>query len=781
MDRELLIEIGCEELPASWLPSLTRQIGEHLGSLLAEQRMPAESPIETFSTPRRLTARVSRIPERQSDQEELVNGPAVSAAYGADGAPTPAALGFARKQGVEMFAIERVATPKGEYLAYRKRRRGKAAIDVLPDVMDGVLRKMSFPKQMRWDAWLDDGRGELVFGRPIRWLLLLFGGRVVPFTIKRSEQAQSPQLQEIRSAAITYGHRFLSTSGRAGRAIKVRTFDDYRARLLENFVVLARAERHDKIGRELDAHARRLGGRVSPVAGQFGLLQEVPDLVEYPSVIAGTFGPEFLELPEEVLTTTMVHHQHYFPVVNRTNRLMPAFLAVINTEPDNARTIARNSERVLAARLRDARFFWDADRRTSLDNRVDELSTILFHKKLGSYREKAGRLADLASAVALDLFGDQAAADFAGWAGRLAKADLTTDMVRELTELQGAMGGIYAREEGLPEQVWRAIYYQYLPQGVEQNSPPSREDLGSAAPAWAAMSLADKLDTLVGLFAVGERPTGTRDPFGLRRQAHGALRILIDLPELTGTTTAVSLGSLVFDRTLPLLSSALPSAAAASKKSAEADSPELPGGAVIVRDEDATIAHPTRAESAGAEPAPPDLQPLLAFLAERLRYVLEQRGYAYDEINAVLRPDDLTWVRLNPLDLRRRLEALRAIRGSSDFEALAVAFKRVKNLARDLDRPAQEDDRLTEPAERALLDQYRSRGDAVRAAIRSGEYVAAFRLASAFRPAVDKFFTEVFVMVDDETVRRQRLTLLWRLHELLLELADISELVPRTQ
>jgi len=737
MDRELLIEIGCEELPASWLPPLTRQIGEHLGALLTEMRMPAESPIETFSTPRRLTARVARIPERQSDHEDVITGPPVSAAYGADGEPTPAAQGFARKQGVDVAALERVTTPKGEYLAYRKRRRGKAAIDVLPDVMGGLLRKMSFAKQMRWDAWLDDGRGELVFGRPIRWLLLLFGGRVVPFTIKRAEQAQSPQLQEIRSAAITYGHRFLSTSGRAGRAIKVRTFDDYRARLLENFVVLDRGERHDKIARELDAHARRLGGRVSPVAGQLGLLQEVPDLVEYPSVIAGTFGPEFLELPEEVLTTTMVHHQHYFPVVNRNNRLMPAFLAVVNTEPDNTRTIARNSERGLAARLRDARFFWDADRRVSLDNRVEQLSTILFHKRLGSYREKANRLASLASSVALELFGDQAIADFAGWAGRLAKADLTTDMVRELTELQGTMGGIYAREEGLPEPVWRAIYYHYLPQSVEQDAPPAREDLGGAAASWAATALADKLDTLVGLFAVGERPTGTRDPFGLRRQAHGALRLLIDLPELTGATRGASLGSLVFDRALPLL--------------------------------------------AGAVQTPqPDLQPLLAFLAERLRYLLEQRGYGYDEINAVLRPDDLTWARLNPLDLRRRLEALRTVRGSADFEALAVAFKRVKNLARELDRAADADDRLTEPAERALLEEYRSRGEAMRVALASGDYVAAFRLASAFRPAVDRFFTEVFVMVEDEDVRRQRLTLLGRLHELLLELADISELVPRT-
>src|SRR5712691_2842313 len=329
MDRELLLEIGCEELPASWLPDLTNQVGEIVAAQLREHRLAPESPVETYSTPRRLTVRVVRIPERQTDLEELVNGPPVSAAFKPDGTPTPAATGFATKQGVEVAALERMQTPKGEYLAFRKRQRGKAAVDVLPDVVGGALRALPFPKAMRWDAMLEDGRGELLFGRPIRWILFIYGGRVVPFAISRTPAAQTGQVQDVPSGAVTYGHRFLTTSGRAGRAIKVRSFDEYRNRLLENFVILSRSERHDRIAGQLDAKAQRLQGRVSRFAGHgSGLLDEVPDLVEYPSVIAGTFSREFLDLPEEVLTTTLIHHQHYFPVESEDGKLKEAFLAV---------------------------------------------------------------------------------------------------------------------------------------------------------------------------------------------------------------------------------------------------------------------------------------------------------------------------------------------------------------------------------------------------------------------------------------------------------------------
>ena len=543
MDRELLLEIGVEELPAAWLPGLNRQLKDKLTERLKALRLTPDVAVETFSTPRRLTACVGRMPERQEDLDETVTGPPVSAAFNAAGEPTPAAIGFAKKQGVAFEALERVKTDKGEYLAAKKHSRGKSTVDALPELLGGLLRDISFPKQMRWDAMLEDGRGELVFGRPIRWLLYLYGGRVVPFTIARIPNAAGTLVQEVTSGAVTYGHRFLATSGRAGRAVKVRTFDDYRARLPEHFVILDHSERRDRIARELEAKARKLGGRVH-LREQAALLDEVADLVEYPGVVAGFFERPFLELPHEVLTTTLVHHQHYFPVLDDKGALKEAFLAIVNTQPSDERKIAKNAERVVTARLRDAKFFWDADRKIKLDDRLDRLHTVVFHKKLtaNSYRDKAERIEKLARTIAADVFGAADQADHAATAARLAKTDLVTDMVFEFPELQGVMGGIYAREEGLPEPVWKAIYYHYLPVGVEADAPPSRKDLGAAAATWAAVSLADKADTLVSLFEAGEKPTGSRDPFGLRRAAQGLVRILVDLPELTGIDRPVDVG-----------------------------------------------------------------------------------------------------------------------------------------------------------------------------------------------------------------------------------------------
>ncbi len=737
MERELLIEIGCEELPATWLRPLIAQLAERLAARLTEFRLASDAPVEAFATPRRLTATVSRIAERQTDFDETISGPPVSAAFGPGGEPTAAAIGFARKQGVEVGELTRQSTPKGEYLAFLKRHRGKTAVDVLPDVLAGTLRDLAFPKQMHWDAWLDDGRGELLFGRPIRWLLFLYGGRVVPFTIRRSSLAAGGTVQEVRSGPTTYGHRFLAVSGRPGRAVKVRSFADYKARLAEHFVILERAERHNRIARELDAHARRLGGRVNTtVVAQTGLFDEVVDLVEYPCVVAGAFPGEFLDLPEEVLTTTMIHHQHYFPVNDDAGKLMPAFLAVTNVEVDNPRKIAVNAERVLLARLRDARFFWEADRRTTLDEKLARLETLLFHKALGSYRAKAERLEQFAGWIASEALGRPDDGDHARRAGRLAKADLTSDMVREFTELQGTMGGIYARAEGAPEAVWRAIYLQYLPVGVEAGVPPTREQLGSAATSWAAVALADKVDSAVGLFSAGERPTGTRDPFGIRRQMQGAVKILVDLPELTGVTTALPVERLV---------------QRASQIYGLADTGTFETD-------------------------------LIAFARDRVRHLFAQRGYRPDEVEAAL---GATGDGLAPLAVRWRLEALRAVRDSGEFAALAELFKRVKNIAREvsaqpletypvaLDRSA-----LTEAAERALLAELEARAPRVREAVATADFAGAMTEAAAFREPVHRFFTEVFVMVDDPRVRHARLMLLVHLRDLMLGISDISQLAP---
>jgi glycyl-tRNA synthetase beta chain len=731
MERELLIEIGCEEIPAGWLPGLTTQIARHLDARLKELRLTTDAPAESYSTPRRLTVRVAKVAERQTDFEELVTGPPVSAAFSANGEPTPAAAGFARKYGVEVAALERYETPKGVYLAYRVRQRGKATVDVLADVMTGLLRDMTFPKPMRWDAYLEDGKGDLVFARPIRWLVLMYGGRVVPFVIRRTEIAQGPNVQDIRSTSQTYGHRFLTTSGRAGRAIKIKTFEDYQARLLENFVILDRGERESKIRRELEAHARRLGGRVSGlVAAHSSLLQEVPDLVEYPSVVAGHFSVEFLSLPEEVLTTTMIHHQHYFPVVDDEGKLKPAFLAVTNTQAEKPEIIARNAERVLAARLRDARFFWDEDRKATLESRVGRLSTILFHKKLGTYREKADRVASLAKWIAQSAFNQpEAIARDAETAGRLCKVDLATDMVREFTELQGTMGGIYAREEGLSEPIWKAIYFHYLPLGVEADAPPSRQQLGAAAVTWASVSLADKLDSVVGMFAAGERPTGSRDPLGLRRQAQGAVKILVDLPELIGSKERLQLGSLLARAAEPL------------------------GG---------------YGESS---------EPLFSFMADRLAYLLDQRGYDVRTVRAVLHGGV---ERLSPLDARLKLEALAQRSGLEALLGVATLLKRVKNITKGVGETREWvaiQGRLVEPAEQALWSQVDAGAPVIRAAAARGDYREAFTAIAALQPAVATFFDDVLVMAEDQGLRDARLQLVAALRDLILGIADISEIV----
>ena len=720
MDRELLLEIGTEEIPASWLPGLTTQLGSVLEAKLKEARLTTDEPIETFSTPRRLTVRSARIAERQTDLEELVTGPPVSAAFGADGSLTPAGAGFVKKQNATEDQIERVKTPKGEYIGIRKHQRGKAAVDVLPEVLANVLRGMSFPKQMRWDAMLNDGKGELPFGRPIRWILYLYGGRVVPFTIGRSPLAASSRVQEIHSGASTYGHRFLTTTGRAGRAVKVKHFEDYRKRLDEHFVTLDRHERQERIVRELDAEARRRGGRVArSLVGQ-GMLDEVPDLVEYPVVASGTFSQEFLKLPAEVLTTTMIHHQHFFPVSNDQGKLLPVFLAVLNMEPAEPEIVSRNMERVLAARLRDAQFFFQSDRQQPLEKHQERLDTVLFHKKIGTYLQKSARIADRAALIAANIFKVNELEAAAREAGHYCKADLATDMVRELTELQGTMGGIYAREDGRPEEVWKAIYFHYLPVGVEATAPPTKEQLGKAAITWAAVSLADKLDTLTSMFAAGERPTGSRDPYGLRRAAQGVVRILVDLPELTGLDLRLTLADLV----------------------------------------------PERVDDA-----------FWSFMADRVRFVLEQRGYDPRNVRAVTHGET---ARVSPLIAKRKLETLPEFTESDDFKQLAALFKRVRNIAKNLEATAPDlGGALTEPAELALAKEVDRLAPAIDATAASGTgYRQAFAEAAKAGPAVAKFFDDVMVMTDDPKLRDARLRLLRRLEGLILQLADVSEIVP---
>jgi len=729
MERELFLEIGVEELPASWMPALNLQIAEKIKARLTSMNLKQTGTIEAFSTPRRIAVVVPSLADRQDDRDEEMMGPPVSAAYDTDGKPTQALLGFARKNNVEVSALTQKETPKGKYLTYTKQHRGRATVDVMPDLLGGLLRDLTFPKMMHWDAQLEDGKGELLFGRPIRWLLFLYGGRVVPFRISRLAIASSPRVQDIATGANTYGHRFLATSGRAGRAIKVRSFDEYRKKLAEQFVLIARSERRDRIRRELDGAARKLGGHVlikgHPQAE--ALLDEVPDLIEYPSVVAGAFGADFLQLPEEVLATTLIHHQHYFPVAGPHGKLLPAFLAVTNTQPGNERNIATNMERVVSARLRDARFFWDTDRTIGLEPRLVRLDTVLFHKALGSYGDKAKRIEALARWIATDVFKqDTTVADEAARAAKLCKADLATDMVGEFPELQGVMGGVYARESGEPEAVWKAMYHHYGPIGVEADAPPTLEALGAAKVTWACVSLADKLDTLVGLFKAGEKPTGSRDPFAMRRAAQGVVKILADLP---------SMGL----------------------------------GTVDLRDliNQAGAGYPTLNPDGFTET-------ISEFMKERLVHLIERRGYAKDVAGYASQ----AWESPSQAIARAEGCAKELARPDSELRALAELYKRTCNITKSVTGEGMKLDQarasLVEPAEIALHDEMVKAFEAVKNA---GDYAAKIREFVKLRQPVAKFFDDVMVMAEDTKVRDARLGMLVTLREWIRRsIGDLTQL-----
>jgi len=789
--RELLLEIGCEEMPASWIPGIEKQLAERLSARLDEVRIESRTPVRTFVAPRRLVATVAELAERQSDLEETVTGPPVRAGFDANGEPTRAAIGFARKQGVDVGALARVETSKGEYLACHRRQEGDATRSVLGGLLAATLRDLAFPKAMRWDATLADGRGEFLFGRPIRWLVFLYGARVVPFEIGRTQGAEASGVAPVRAGSVTYGHRFFGGDGTPGRPIEVTSFADYRKRLADACVLIDREERTDRVTRELEESAASAGGRLASLGQESALHEEVPDLVEHPAVVTGTFPEEFLTLPDEVLSTTMVHHQHYFPVVDQQGRLSAHFLAVTNTpgdDPARNERIAGNSERVLVARLRDARFFWDADRAQRLDDRLDRLDTLLFHKRLGSYRAKSERVAELAERIAGEVLGQSVeVAGAARRAAELCKADLATDMVGEFPELQGVMGGVYAREQGEPDAVWKAIYHHYLPVGVGADDPPSRDALGKASTTWAAVALADKVDTVAGLFGAGEKPTGSRDPLGIRRQAQGMLRILIDLPELSGLDIRVSVGELL-----------VPARKMHTKDEWSRVYWSLDRGWKVGRS-DKGIAEDTglgrervkelleehRSEvrqftaKAGWLGYALKSRPV-DFLLERLRYILEERGFDRRNVRAVThQPLD----EIRPLDASRKLQVLPEFTDTADFQTLATLFKRVKNIARELTDGGSSDESfesaLTEPAERALLDELQSRRSVIDAAVKTGAgFREAFAEAARIGPAVDRFFNDVFVMADNLTLRRARLRLMREVEQVILQLADVSEIVP---
>jgi glycyl-tRNA synthetase beta chain len=719
---EFLLEVGCEEIPASWLPGITAELGQRFAELAsAEHLKPAKA--ETHSTPRRLVLRADVL-ARQPDREEEVWGPALKAAKDASGKWTQAALGFAKKCGVapEQLKTGTKAGGKGdEQLLFLKSVAGREAAGVLGAVVAATLRGLSFPKRMSWDAWLDDGKGAFPFGRPIRWLVCLLDGAVVPFAIHELVNgAKGPVV--VQSGDTTRGHRFFPRQGRDEGA-RVRSFAELRTRLQERFVVLARADRQAQIMRGLAAVERE-------IASDHGLLEAWPDLVEHPAVVVGAIPAEFQGLPREVLETVLVHHQKYVPLLV-DGRTVSRFAAVTDTDAKSSETIVRGMERVVVARLRDAAFFFREDQKRPLRERAADLAGVTFHVKLGSYQQKAERVVRLVEGLR-ELLGE-APAGAAREAALLAKADLTTLMVREFTELQGVMGGLYLRAQGAPASVAAAVEWHYHPLSIDEDAAPAGKLQGDALAAFAAVSLADKLDTLAGYFGLGLQPTGSSDPYGLRRAAQGAVRVLLDFwPAAVGRPQ--------------------PSLAALADRAVEAY-----GG---------TIADPGAARTA-----------LRAFLLERLRYVLTARGFAADEVEAVLgarEPDALDDLK----ETRARLEALRKVRSEAReaFEHLATAFKRAANIleqAKDSSSSEVQPQLFEGDAERALFDAVKALSG------QDGGYEARLRALATLRDPVDRFFDPqrgVFVMTDKAELRRNRLALLDRMRKLFYRIADISKL-----
>jgi glycyl-tRNA synthetase beta chain len=720
--REFLLEIGCEEMPAPWLPDLTRQLARRFQDLAEKERL-APSSVEAFSTPRRLVLRADVL-AAQADREERVWGPSLRVARDVAGAWTGAAQGFARKSGVRPEDLQQgakdPASPDDLYLLALKKTAGRPAAEVLAQVLAALLRALTFPKRMSWDAWLEDGKGAFPFGRPIRWLVALLGGEVVAFQIHALVAGAKGEVV-VRSGDTTYGHRFFPR-GQAGSPIRVDSFDDLRMKLRDHRVVLEAGDRDAIIQAQLSA------GGVPATSVGTRLAAEWRELVEWPQVVFGTIPEEFRGLPAEVLETVLVHHQKYVPIATEPGGVFGRFAAITNTEADAKAQaeIARGMERVVVARLRDAAFFLAEDLKRPLAERVEDLAGVTFHRELGSYREKAERMVALVRALAPQI-GPQA--KDAEEAARLAKADLTALMVREFPELQGTMGALYLERQRAPAAVASAVRWHYHPVSVEEGSAPAGA-LGDAEATrlFAAVSLADKLDTLAGYFGLGLMPSGSSDPFGLRRAAQGAVRVVVDFWPGDANERPPSLRSLV-------------SAAAEGY------------GNRLKRPAN-EVAH--------------DLE---GFLLDRLRYVFLSRGFAADEVEAVLgarEPDALD----DPAESARRLQALHRVRNEAaeDFAHLAVAFKRAKNILGDQPPPPVDRGLLSEAAERDLFDAVGRLSGA------NGGYEARLRSLSSLRGPVDRFFDDVLVMAEDPRVRQNRLGLLGQALSLFYRIADISKL-----
>lgn len=687
--QDFLLEIRTEEIPAATLGGARMDLARRLEAALNEEGL-APSAMESYATPRRLAVIARGVPERQEDRFEEIVGPPVAAAYDAEGKPTGAAEGFARKQKVAVSDLVVVDSPRGSAVAARRTVPGRPAADVLAEVVPRVVGDLSFPKTMRWSE------GARAFVRPVRGVVALFGGAVVPF-----------ELLGVRAGALTAGHRLLSDG-----PVAVEGAGDYLAKLRA-----ARVEPDGEARRlAILENARELARQVNgSIEADSDLAATLADLVEWPGTVRGSFDADFLDLPEEITTTAMRTHQKYLPV-RGSRGLLPHFVAVMDNVEDRKGFIAKGNEWVLNARLADARFFYEEDTKQKLDARLPLLERLVFQDKLGDYRKKTERVSQLSEAIARTV-GRPELAESAALAAQLSKVDLTTHMVKEFTDLQGIVGGIYARREGFPEAVWKAIYDQYRPASASDEPP--REATG------AILSLADRFDTLAGLFRVGFVPTGSKDPYGLRRAAFGAVAIAV-----------VRRWNLDWR---PIVDEALG-------------------------------LYPAEA---GGRPGDEVLAELGEFFSERLRNLLERRGHTYDEISAVLNVG--SW---NFADAAERASALAEARRRTDFRSLILASKRIRNIVGSDAPEAVPDVALyREEAERMLAGDFLQAQQTLGGLVGGRRYREAMEMAASLAPSLDRFFVDVLVNCPEEDLRRNRLALLASIQREFSRLADFSEIV----
>ncbi|MFO8090424.1 MAG: glycine--tRNA ligase subunit beta [Desulfatiglandaceae bacterium] len=688
MVAELLFEIGTEEIPSGYLGQGLADLKALSVSCLAENRIEYAGGVFTYGTPRRLVLIVKAVAETQQDTTEEMTGPPVRVAFDGQGNPTKAAVGFAERQGVPVEALDRVETPKGEYLFLKRTIPGRRTIDVLAEVLPGLIGSIPWPKSMRW------GRVSMPFVRPIHWITALFGGEVIPF-----------EAAGITSSAYTFGHRFMAPEG-----VEVCSVEEYMNAMERGFVVVDPAERRNLIQDMIRKAASGSGGIP---ADDPELLSTVANLVEFPSAVCGSFDRAFLSLPEPVLVTAMKEHQKYFSVYDESGRLLPNFVAVNNTVAKDEAVVGKGHERVLRARLADAVFFFEEDRKKPLTDRLEDLEGVIFQAELGTSRAKVIRFSELAVSLSRRVAPESTTS--VEHAAKLCKCDLVTQVVGEFPSLQGVMGASYARLEGYDEEICRAIQEHYLPVRAGDQVPSS--DVA------AVVGVADRLDSIVGYFAIGLEPSGNADPFALRRHALAVLRIL----EQKGWE--VSLRRLVRE---------------------DADILARDGGIAVPED---------------------TVDRVMQFCKERYRRMLLRENYDVDSVESVL-SIDFDWIS----NLRTRIEQVgRFSRESEKFGALCLTFKRVRNiLKKETMRYPVDPGLFRDGCETSLWEAATAVEEGISEPLRLRDYyTAAVKLTELGKP-VDDFFDGVEIMTDDESLRFNRLGMLQSIEDLILQVADFS-------